>query len=326
MNDPYQVLGLDKTATDEQIKKAYRRLAKTYHPDVNKEPGAEDLFKQIQSAYETIGDPQKRQNFDRFGSIGGQVNSSHFSDAFADIFNNFGFNFGNGVQMTEVGALVISLEECISGCKKRFELNSTSKCPSCHGCGAAERTICQHCGGKGTRNVRQGPFSIQTHCSQCRGAGSFKVRDCGNCFGTGHVAGPTEGIELDIPAGSLTGTRLIIKRTNREELFVTVMVQPHPVFRISEYDLVIEREITYPQLVLGSIIEVPTVFGIAKVTVAPGTNARANLRLRGEGIPHPRNPSRRGDLIIGLNLVVPQNITEEQRQLYEKLNTLESAK
>jgi molecular chaperone DnaJ len=318
MTDPYQILGVERTATEEQIKKAYRKLAKAHHPDVNKEPGAEARFKEIQTAFETIGDPQKRQNYDRFGTV--EASRTTHSQDFSDVFNSF----FSRTRYVEAGAIVITLEECVSGCKKEFTLSTNSRCPSCRGTGAAESTVCQHCGGRGTRNVRQGPFSIQTGCQPCGGRGSILLKACNQCGGHGQVVSNTETLSLDIPPGSLTGTRLLIKRTQNEELFVTILIKSHPIFETDDYNLYLERDIHFSQLVLGAVIEVPTITGIAEVTVAPGTNPRSSLRLRGEGIPNPRNNFERGDIIIGLNLVVPNNLQEEQRRLYESLRILES--
>jgi DnaJ-class molecular chaperone len=151
MSDPYQILGVEKNATEEQIKKAYRRLAKTYHPDVNKEPGAEIRFKEIQTAFEAIGDPQKRENYDRFGTT---ESTDQFGHDVSDIFNGF----FNRTRQVEVGQIMITLEECVLGCNKNFTLTTNGRCPTCSGSGSSESTVCQHCGGRGTRNVSQGPF------------------------------------------------------------------------------------------------------------------------------------------------------------------------
>jgi molecular chaperone DnaJ len=316
MSDPYQILGVEKNATEEQIKKAYRRLAKTYHPDVNKEPGAEIRFKEIQTAFEAIGDPQKRENYDRFGTT---ESTDQFGHDVSDIFNGF----FNRTRQVEVGQIMITLEECVLGCNKNFTLTTNGRCPTCSGSGSSESTVCQHCGGRGTRNVSQGPFNIQTGCRPCGGRGHIRVKACSNCGGRGQVVAKTESMEINVPPGSRSGTGLSIRRTAKEELFITVIVQDHPIFEVDGYDLRIDRVITFSELVLGAVIDVPTVNGIAQVTVNPGTNPRSNLRLRGEGIPNPRNQSQRGDIIIGLNLVVPKNLTEEHRRLYETLLSVE---
>ncbi|HHH40567.1 MAG TPA: molecular chaperone DnaJ [Chloroflexi bacterium] len=343
--DYYEVLGVSRTASQEEIKKAYRRLARQYHPDVNKSPDAEARFKEINEAYEVLGDPEKRAAYDRFGHAGlGGQGMPDFSDfglgGLGEIFEEF-FGFGMGGRSRRRGPrrgedlrvdLTLTFEEAVFGCEKQVRVNRYAPCPLCHGTGAEPGTNpvrCNTCGGVGeVRRVQQsilGSFVNVTTCPTCGGTGEVIPIPCRRCRGNKQVQ-VTRTLTVKIPAGVDDGTQIRLAGEGEPgthggppgNLYVVLRVQPHPYFRRRNDDLILELPINVAQAALGDRITIPTLEGEEEIRIPPGTQTGQIFRLRGRGVPHLRRNGR-GDLLIITHVVVPTQLTAEQRALFEKL-------
>lgn len=355
--DYYEVLGVGKNATEDDIKKAYRNLAKKYHPDVNKAPEAEEKFKELSEAYEILIDPDKRANYDRFGHAGAESifgregfrwsDFTHFSDI-EDIFGRdfFGrdlFNvfFGGERRASRTGPvhgsdlrydLNITLEDAAFGLKTEINVPRTAVCDLCNGSGAKPGTkinTCPACKGTGQeRRERRTPFgqflSITT-CSRCHGEGKIIESPCPRCNGTGNVRHTTR-ISVKIPAGVDTGSHLRISGEGDSgirgghpgDLYVVIHVLPHEFFKRQDDDIFCEIPITFSQAALGDEVEVPTLKSKARIKIPPGTQTGTVFRLKGEGIPH-LNGRGRGDQNVIVRVKTPEKLNREQRELLEKL-------
>lgn len=345
--DYYKVLGLQRGASEEEIKKAYRRLAKKYHPDLN--PGdkeAEARFKEVNEAYEVLSDSQKRARYDQFGHAGvdpnfgggypgGGFGFDGFDFDLGDIFSTFFGGAGRRANPNAprrgsdvVSPVVISFEEAARGCKKQVSAEVISTCGECGGSGAAKGThpkTCPGCHGTGQqRRQQRTPFGViqtQTICPQCRGTGTVIETPCGVCRGTGHVR-TEKTIGVNIPAGIDDGQVITIRGKGNSginggppgDLQVSVTVRPHPVFERDGYDIWYEMPITFAQAALGAEIEVPTLDGKITYTIKEGTQPGDIFRLKGKGIPH-LNGNRRGDQILKVTIEVPQKLSAEQKKL-----------
>ncbi len=342
--DYYEVLGVEKGAGDEEIKKAYRRLARQYHPDVNKDdPKAEEKFKEINEAHEVLSDPQKRAAYDRFGhagtdpNFGGGAGAGGFGDfsfegGFGDIFDMF---FGGGGRRQKSGPrrgadlgydLRISFEEAAFGKTTTIKIPRTELCSTCHGNRAKPGTpikTCSTCGGSGqvesVQNTAFGRFSTVRPCERCHGEGKTIETPCPTCAGRGRLR-QTREIKITIPAGIDTGHRLRVSGEGEAgerggtpgDLFVNISVKPHPLFKRTGNDLILEQGISYAQAALGASIEVPTLEGTATLKIPEGTQPGTLFRLRGQGIPHLRG-SGRGDELVRVGIKVPSKLTSAQR-------------
>ncbi|MCQ2537640.1 MAG: molecular chaperone DnaJ [Lachnospiraceae bacterium] len=351
--DYYEVLGVQKGASEDELKKAYRALAKKYHPDMN--PGdkeAEAKFKEASEAYGVLSDPDKRAQYDRFGHAafenggGGAGGYSGFSDM-GDIFSNFGDIFGdlfgmggsrrggysNGPQKgANIHAgITVAFEEAIFGTAKELNINVKELCPDCNGSGAKKGTTpetCSQCGGKGQVVFqRQSLFgmtqSVQA-CPNCRGKGKIIKDKCPGCYGEGYVS-RKKNIEVKVPAGIDNGQSLRLSGqgepgTNggpRGDLLVEINVKPHPTFQRDGMDLYANVPLSFTKAALGGEIKVNTIDGDVFYTITPGTQTDTRVRFRGKGVPSLRNAQSRGDMYVTFIVQVPNTLTKEQRELLE---------
>lgn len=354
--DYYAVLGVEKNATPDEIKKAYRKLAMQYHPDRN--PGdkaAEEKFKEAAEAYEVLHDENKRKRYDMHGHEGlsgmdgqGGPNFSSFEDIFshfADIFGGgggggsifegvFGGGFGGGVR---AGASLkcrvnITFEESAAGTVKTIELRRNEICSTCHGTGAAPGSkprVCATCGGRGQVYRNQGFFSVAQTCPNCRGKGTFIDKPCPACKGSGRESKVVR-IKVNIPAGIEDGTRLRIPDEGepsdsggpRGDLYCTILVAEHDFFTRQGDDVVCQIPITFSQAALGTELEVPTLKNKARVKIPAGTQSGQVFRLRGLGFRRLRDKSE-GDQIVQVIVETPKKLTPRQEELFRELAALD---
>jgi len=343
-HDYYTILGVERGATDAEIKRAYRRLAQKWHPDVNNEPGAQERFKEINEAYQVLSDAQRRQSYDLFGRAGvGAEEDAGFGagfGGFGDIFDAFFGGTAAGARRGRPQAgsdlrydLRISLEEAVRGTEKEIEFPVLARCETCSGSGAAPGTTpvsCPQCGGRGeVRSIRQtmlGQMVNVTTCPRCRGEGRIVETPCETCRGDGRTE-IERRLRVTIPPGIDEGHQ--IRLSNEGEagprggpagsLYVAVHVAPHPSLRREGTELIYDADVSITQAALGTRLTVPTVDGDEEVEVKPGTQPGTELRLRGKGVPHLRRAGARGDLHVFVNVVVPTKLSKRQRELLEEL-------
>jgi molecular chaperone DnaJ len=346
--DYYQVLGVSREATQEEIKRAYRRLAQKYHPDKN--PGEAECgerFKEINEAYSVLSDPEKRSSYDCYGYLPGirdfdEFASSPFGPGFGSLFEDLfeGF-FGTGSRRPRAqrGAdlrydLQIDLLEVASGVEKDITIPRYEVCSSCNGVGArrgTQPTPCPSCRGTGQIRYSQGFFSIGQPCNRCRGEGRIITDPCPDCSGQGRVR-VERRISVKVPPGVDTGTRLRIAGEGecgfnggpRGDLYVQLEVLPHPLFLREGNDLLCEIAIPYTKAVLGGEVEVSTLQGSHRLHIPPGTPSGKSFRLKGKGLPNLRGHGR-GDQQVRLVVKVPTKLTARQRELLEELAGLEES-
>jgi len=349
--DYYETLGISRGASEEDLKKAYRRLAKQYHPDANKEQGAEARFIEINEAYETLSDPQKRAIYDRYGHAGlnGSSGAGGFGDfagfsSINDLFETF-FAGATGTQRrtgTQRGAdlrydLTISFEEAVFGCQKEIELPRWEACSNCKGSGAqpgTSTTRCSSCQGTGEiRRVQQsifGQFVNVTMCERCRGEGKVITTPCEKCRGQGRVRN-NRRVVVNIPAGvddginvRVTGEGEVSSRGGTPgNLYVILTVKSHPFFKRQGNDILYELPISFSQAALGDEVEIPTVDGKSTMLKIPaGTQSNRSFRLKGMGVPVVHS-SARGDEHVIVKVVTPTNLSPEQKRLLEDFARLE---
>lgn len=352
--DYYEVLGVNRTAGKEELKKAYRRLARQYHPDVNKDPDAGERFKEINEAYETLTDDNMRARYDRFGHAGvenGGAGFSGFEGGFgsvADIFEEFfGGAFSGGGRRRRRGPrrgadlrydLKISFEEAVFGIEKEIEITRPAACPTCHGSGAepGSRPItCNTCNGSGeVRRVQQsilGSFVNVTTCPTCQGSGEMIETPCQTCHGRKQVQ-ETRTLKVKIPAGVDNDTQIRLSNEGAPgvdggppgNLYVIIHVQEHKIFERRNDDIWLDLEINVAQAALGDEVNVPTIDGEEKVTIPPGTESGKVFRLRGRGVPRLDRSGRgadvgRGDQHILVHVTIPKKLNEEQREIFTRL-------
>jgi molecular chaperone DnaJ len=339
--DYYEVLGVQRGATQEEIKKAFRRLARQYHPDVNRESGAADMFKEINEAYEVLSDSDKRAMYDRFGHNGpaGAPGYDPFGggDPFGSIFEAF-FGGGGGRQSQrgpQRGAdlrytLSITFEEAIFGVEKEIEFRRLETCTACRGNGAEPGTDpvrCPKCGGLGEIRQRAPIFNMVTvtTCDQCRGEGTVIAIPCKECRGEGRLRQPRK-LSVRIPPGVDGASQIRITGEGEAgprggphgNLYVALDVQPHPYFIREGNDVLLELPLNIAQATLGAELEIPTVDGTETLRIPPGTQTGTPFRLRGKGVPYLRGGGR-GDQIVVSRVVVPSRLTDQQRRLFQEL-------
>jgi molecular chaperone DnaJ len=352
--DYYEVLGVQKGASDDEIKKAFRRQSKKYHPDLN--PGnkeAEEKFKEVNEAYQVLSDADKKSRYDRFGhagvdpnygagGAGGGFNGAgfDFSDIFGDIFGG-GFNgFGGGSRRNgprrgnDVRQVVdVTFEEAAFGCKKEINLTKQEKCDTCGGTGAKPGTTaetCSHCNGTGQIQTQQrtilGYMTNVTTCPHCKGEGKIIKEPCRDCRGTGKVR-KAKTIEINIPAGidngqtmQLTGQGEAGERGGPNgDLLITIRVRPHEIFKRENNDVFITMPISFVQAALGATLTVPTLDGAVEYDIPEGTQTGTRFRLKGKGIPYIRSKNR-GDQYVTVNVEVPKNLTAKQKEILKEFD------
>ena len=354
--DYYEVLGVQKGASEEEIKKAYKKMARKYHPDLN--PGdkeAEEKFKEVNEAYEVLSDSEKKARYDQFGFAGVDPNFGagaggwgggggagfDFGDL-GDIFGSFfGGGFGGGQTRRNPNApqrgesirmnLTISFEEAAFGCEKELTVDRYESCETCHGSGAAPGTspeTCPDCGGSGVVQTRRqtpmGVFASTTPCSRCGGRGKIIKEPCKDCRGSGVVRRQRK-IQASVPAGIDNGQTISIRGQGHAgknggpagDLLVTITVRPHELFRREGTSVLCEAPITFPQAVLGAELEIPTIDGKVKYDIPEGTQSGTTFRLKGKGIPA-LNGRGRGDQYVTVYIETPRNLNREQKEALKK--------
>jgi molecular chaperone DnaJ len=344
--DYYDVLGVEKSATPQDIKKAYRRMARKYHPDVSDEPNAESRFKEVNEAYEVLSDDQKRSTYDRFGHAGlnggrGGFGVGGFSDPF-DIFEEVfgqGFGFRTGRRRgPRRGSdlrydLRLTFEEAAFGCEKDIEVARYETCPACDGSGSKAGSApsrCSDCNGSGqVRRVQRsilGSFVSVTDCPSCHGEGTVITDACSRCNGERRVYAKRE-LSVTIPPGVDRGTRIRLAGEGEAgerggppgNLYIVLDVEPHPIFRRRDDDILVELNINIAQAVLGDEVSVPTLGGEEAITIPPGTQSDTVLRLRNRGIAHVQRNGR-GDELVLVRVAVPEKLSRKQKKLFEELS------
>lgn len=353
MADYYETLGVSKSASADEIKKAYRKLALKYHPDRNQgDKEAEEKFKEISIAYETLSNPEKRQQYDQFGHDaytrqGGGSGGYDYQRA-QDIFSQFfgggsGFSFedlfGGGRSRRDPNAprrgddlrydLEIDFEDAMYGVEKTIDITKMESCSECHGSGCAEgsgKKSCSRCGGSGSYTVSQGFFSVRQTCPACGGSGQVIEKPCRQCRGRGQVQAKRQRT-IRIPAGVDTGSQLRdsgqggggINGGPAGDLYIFIHVRPSAVFERDGNNLYCEVPVSFAVAANGGTVEVPTISGKAKLNIPAGTQTGQILRLKGKGAPSLRRGMGRGDLHIRVIVETPVNLSKEQKELLEKL-------
>lgn len=346
--DYYEVLGVNRDATDEEIKKSFKKLAMKHHPDRNPDnPKAEELFKEAKEAYEILSDEQKRAAYDQYGhagvdpSMGGGAGAGFggagFADAFGDIFGDI-FGGGRGGQRSNVyrGAdlrynMEISLEDAAKGTETKIRIPVMAQCETCHGSGARPGTspiTCTTCGGHGQVRMQQGFFSVQQTCPKCHGTGKMVKDPCPTCNAAGRIK-QHKTLSVKIPTGVDEGDRIRLSGEGEAgvnggptgDLYVVIHLKPHEIFQREGGNLHCEMPISFSTAALGGEIEVPTLDGSAKMKIPTETQTGATFRLRGKGI-KPLRSNEHGDLMVHVVVETPVKLTERQKELLRELETI----
>lgn len=344
--DYYRILGVAKNASQEEIKKAYRKLARKHHPDANPDDGgAEKRFKEINEAYQVLGDKKKRQEYDQFGQVFGASGPGQTGDfdygrifsegsIFSDIFRDAGFGTGPVREGPIRGADVyynvsVTFAEALNGLRKAATISQEIVCPTCEGSGAkpgTTPTVCTECQGRGAVSQNQGFFSLSRTCPTCGGKGHTITAPCPHCSGRGKVS-EAKKLNLDIPAGVDNGTKIRLRGKGEPgsgggpagDLYVVAKVATHPLFKREKATVRVDVPLRYTEASLGAKIKVPTVDGTVALKIPAGTQDGQSFRLKGKGFPKLRGGGR-GDMIVTVYVAVPTKITAEERELLVKLS------
>ncbi len=357
--DYYEVLGISKGASEDEIKKAYRSLAKKYHPDINKAPDAAEKFKEINEAYEILSDPQKRANYDQFGFAGNDPNYGGFSQGFSggfddinDIFSSFfggmggmgGFSQSRSSRRSssprkgedKFMRLTISFMDACFGVKKTITLNVDETCTSCKGSGAASPSdveTCNTCHGSGTVISQQrtafGVFQTQGVCPDCGGSGRKVRKPCPECSGRGYIRRKTD-VDVDIPAGISSGQQLRVQGKGERgenggpngDLYIEIIVQPHDKFERDGRNIYLDIPVSAVDATLGTTVDVPTIHGDVAMKIPAGTQNGKQFRLKGKGVKEV-NGSRIGDQIVTVNITVDTDLSRKEKELYKQLQEMQ---
>jgi molecular chaperone DnaJ len=344
--DYYEVLGVSKTSSDDEIKKAYRALAKKYHPDVSKEPNAADKFKEVQEAYDVISDPQKREQYNQFGheapNMGSGFGGFDFGGGFSgfeDIFSSF---FGGGRQTSKTGqtrgknlktSIILTFEEAVFGVEKEINVTKYDTCAECSGTGAQSKDdidVCRRCHGTGKiiseQNSIFGRVRTESVCPECRGEGKKIKNKCNNCHGEGRVR-TSSSIKFRIPSGVDDGQTLTLAGKGEAgvngglygDLFINVRVSDHEIFVRDGLDIYLEMPVTFSQVALGDSIEVPTLTGNSILKIPAGTQSGTKFKITGRGITNGRTQASGNQYVI-INVITPAKLTSEQKEIFTKLS------
>ena len=352
--DYYEVLGVSKTADEKEIKSAFRKLAKKYHPDVSKEPDAAEKFKEAQEAYAVLSDEQKRKQYDQYGhaafegmngGAGFDFSDFDFSDIFGDLFgsafgggfSNFG-GFGGGSSRSsrarrgadKLMRVELSFEEAAFGCKKNIKVDVYEQCDECNGKGGKGEKTCPTCHGSGSvtsqQNTLFGAFMTRSTCPDCGGKGKTYSSICSECKGTGKVK-ENKTLEVKVPAGVDSGNQLRLAGKGDSgsnggpngDLYLEFRVKDHELFERDGNDIYLELPITISEAVLGCKKEIPTLYGNVKLTIEGGANTGDKHRLKGKGMEDLHSGSK-GNMYVVINVVIPNKIDKKQKKLFEELN------
>jgi molecular chaperone DnaJ len=355
MQDLYKILGVDSSASSEEIKKAYRKMARKYHPDANPDDkGAEAKFKEVSQAYEVLSDEDKRKAYDAgpsyFGAEGPQgagwqnIDPEMFAQmfgggepggGFSDIFDLFGGAAGGGPRSRSAPAkgadltyiLNLSFDDALKGITTKIAVDKNITCGTCHGTGAAPGTLpvtCPECQGRGVVAQNQGFFALSHPCPRCGGQGSIVENPCPTCSGTGQTRA-TKRYTVKIPAGVKTGSKIKLKGKGQPspvggkagDLYVKLNVAPSPLFERRGDDLILDVPVTFTEAALGAKVEIPTTDGPISLKVPRGTQNGKTLRVKGKGVPHLKGGGN-GDLLVKVKVEVPHDLTREQQEALEK--------
>lgn len=348
--DYYEVLGIDKNASESEIKSAFRKLAKKYHPDVSKEENAEEKFKEIQEAYAVLSDPNRRRQYDQFGhnafsggsggfSGGFDFSDFDFSDIFSDIFGSgFGFNFGSSRNSKRprkgrdtVVRMILTFEEAVFGTKKDISLNVLEICDDCKGKGGHGESTCSRCHGSGTIAEEQrtffGVYMTRTECPNCNGKGKTYDKICSKCHGEGQTK-VKKDITVTIPAGVDNGNQLRLSGKGEAginggpngDIYVEFTVREHELFKRDDNDIYLEVPISITEAILGTKKEIPTLYGNVKLSIPEGSQTGDRHRLRDKGVQDVSSSRRKGDMYVIIKVLIPNKLSREQKDLIQKLN------
>ena len=354
--DFYEILGVDRSATQDEIKSAYRRLAKKYHPDICKEENAEEKFKEVQEAYSVLGDENKRRQYDQFGhaaftqggtggagfgggfqGFGGGFDDIDLGDIFGSMFGS-SFGFGSSSRSSSqrergsdtIMKMRLSFEEAVFGCEKDITLDLTETCDDCDGKGGFGESTCSECHGSGTITQEQrtilGSFLTKTTCPKCGGKGKTYNKSCNKCRGKGTVR-KSKTLSVKIPSGVDTGNRLRLAGKGNAgknggpngDLYIEFNVENHDFYVREGDDIFLEIPLTITEAILGTKKEIPTLYGNVRVTIPAGSETGDKQRLRGKGIDNSSN-RHKGDMYIVMKVVIPQKLSKEQKKLIEALD------
>lgn len=348
--DYYEVLGVSKDADEKEIKSAFRKLAKKYHPDVSKEPDAAEKFKEAQEAYAVLSDESKRKQYDQYGhaafdqmngGAGFDFSDFDFSDIFGDLFGSAfggsfgGFGGGSSRSRARRGAdrlmrVDLTFEEAVFGCKKKINIDVYEECDECDGKGGKGEKTCSTCHGSGAvtsqQNTLFGAFMTRTTCPDCNGKGKTYSSLCSHCRGTGKVK-ENKNLEVKIPAGVDTGNQLRLAGKGDSgsnggtngDLYLEFRVKDHELFERDGNDVYLELPITITEAVLGCKREIPTLYGNVKLSIESGANTGDKHRLKGKGIEDLHSGSK-GNMYVVINVVIPDKLDKKQKKLFEELN------
>lgn len=345
--DYYEVLGVSKTASDDEIKSAFRKMAKKYHPDINKSPDAPEKFKEAQEAYSVLSDPSKRAQYDQYGHAafqggaggagGFDFSGFDFSDIFGDLFGGSSFFGGKSSSSTRarkgndsILRINLTFEEAVFGCKKTININTSESCVECNGKGGHDESVCPTCHGSGSVTAEQrtlfGTFMTKTTCTTCQGSGRTFKETCKKCRGTGRIK-VNKDLEVKIPAGVNTGNQLRLSGKGEAgvnggpngDVYLEFNVKEHPLFVRDDNDIYLTLPLTITEAILGCKKDIPTIYGTVTLTVPEGSETNDKQRLKGKGV-EDVNTGRKGDMYVVLKIITPKKLSRDQKKLLEQLS------